>query len=293
MKKVFVIALFLFSVTLFAQNKEPKLLGIVSEDELKKEPYSAWFLKNYEEYQPNQSIIAQLKNYSPEGRLSNFKIKIFFGTWCGDTKRELPRMMKVLNQIGFPKNKITFIAVDNEEHLYKQSPTHEQKGMNIYRVPTFIIYEKDKEIARINELPVQSTERDLLQILKRQLYVPNYTSHDMVDSWLKQGLLSDENLSAAGLARQARSAVVSEGELNSCGYVLMAQNNFKEAINVFRINANLFPKSANCYDSLAEGYLKVGNKAKALAMYENALKLDSTNKEMIEKIEKLKKEMTN
>jgi thiol-disulfide isomerase/thioredoxin len=289
MKKVFVTACFFLSITLFAQNQEPKLLGTVSEDALRKEPFASWFVKNYDDYQPNQDITIQLKSYP----LSIYKVKIFFGTWCGDTKREMPRFLKVLDQIGFPKENITFIALDNDDKNYKQSPSHEEKSMSIYRVPIFIFYEKGKEIARINELPVQSTERDVLQIIKKQPYTPNYVSHDLVDSWLKQGLLADENLSAAGLARQARSAIVSEGELNACGYVLMARNANQEAVNLFRINANLFPKSANCYDSLAEAYLKIGNKTKAITMYENALELDPTIKKMLEKIEKLKKESTN
>jgi thiol-disulfide isomerase/thioredoxin len=289
MKKVFIIACFFLSITLFAQNQEPKLLGTVSEDALRKEPYASWFVKNYDDYRPNQEIIIQLKNYP----LSIYTVKIFFGTWCGDTKREMPRIIKVLDQIGFPKSNITFIALDNDDNVYKQSPNHEEKSMSIYRVPTFIFYEKGKEIARINELPVQSTERDVLQIFKKQLYIPNYTSHVLVDNWLKQGLLSDENLSAAGLARQAKSAIISEGELNACGYVFMARNELQEALNLFRINANLFPKSANCYDSLAEAYLKMGSKTKAIAMFEKALELDPTNKKTVEKIEKLKKESTN
>jgi thiol-disulfide isomerase/thioredoxin len=289
MKKVLVITYFFLSVNLFAQNQEPKLLGTVSEDALRKEPYASWFVKNHDDYHPNQDIIEQLKNYP----LSIFKVKIFFGTWCGDTKREMPRFLKVLNQIGFPKENIKFIALDNDDKNYKQSPAHEEKGMSIYRVPTFIFYEKGKEIARINELPVQSTERDLLQIFKKQLYIPNYISHALVDNWLKQGLLSDENLSAAGLARQAKSAIISEGELNACGYVLMARNDNREALNVFRINANLFPKSPNCFDSLGEIYSKMGNKPKAIAAYEQALLLDPTNKKLAEKIEKLKKESTN
>lgn len=293
MKKVFVIACFFLSISLFAQNQEPKLLGIVSEDALRKEPYASWFLKNYDDYQPNQDIIVQLKNYPPEGRLSIYKVKIFFGTWCGDTKREMPRFLKVLDQIGFPKEHITFIALDNDDKNYKQSPNHEEKDMSIYRVPTFIFYEKDKEIARINELPVQSTERDVLQIFRKQLYIPNYTTHILVDNWYKQGLLSDINLSAAGLARQAKNTVVSEGELNACGYVFMARNELQEALNLFRVNANLFPKSANCFDSLGEIYLKMGHKPKAIAAYEQALLLDPTHKKLAEKVEKLKKESTN
>ena len=289
MKKKFLYAFCLFSVALLAQNAEPKLLGVTSEADLKKEPYAAWYVKNYDDYQPNQSLILTLKSIP----LSNWAVKIFYGTWCGDTKREMPRMMKVLDQIGFPKSKITLIALDNQGDMYKKSPTYEEKGLSVYRVPVFIFYENNKEIARINELPVESTERDLLRILKKQVYVPNYAAHAVVNNWLKQGLLSDENLSAAGMARQVKSVVISEGELNACGYVLMARKEMQEAINLFRINANLFPKSVNCFDSLAEAYLKMGNKTRAIATYEQALELDPTNKTTAEKLEKLKKESTN
>jgi tetratricopeptide (TPR) repeat protein len=286
MKSIFTFLLCLAATLNYAQIGSDKLLGVCSENDLRKAPFDTWYVKNYDDYLPNQNIISQLKSIP----LSNWQIKIFFGTWCGDTKRELPRMMKVLETIHFPKNNISLIAVDNKEEAYKQSPSHEEKGMSIYRVPTFVFYEKNKEIARINEISVESLERDLLSILKKLKYIPNYPAHTLIDKWLKLGLLSDENISANGLARQIKNIVASEAELNACGYVLMARNELKEAVNVFRINVNLYPQSANCYDSLAEGYLKIGQKSKAISMYERAFDLDPHNKATAEKIEKLKKE---
>ena len=48
----------------------------------------------------------------------------------------------------------------------------------------------------------------------------------------------------------------------------------KVSIPVFQANVKLFPKEANPYDSLAEAYLKDGQKDKALAYYKKALEID-------------------
>jgi thiol-disulfide isomerase/thioredoxin len=101
-------------------------------------------------------------------------IDIFMGTWCGDSKREVPAMLKILNEIGFDSVDISLITVGNNAELYKKSPQGEELGKNIVRVPTFIIYDKKKEIGRIIEYPVESLERDLLKILRKEPYIPNY-----------------------------------------------------------------------------------------------------------------------
>jgi hypothetical protein len=58
--------------------------------------------------------------------------------------------------------------------LYKQSPEHEEAGRKILRVPTLIIESGGHEWGRIIELPVVSLERDLLRILRKDGYIPNY-----------------------------------------------------------------------------------------------------------------------
>ncbi|RYZ25314.1 MAG: tetratricopeptide repeat protein [Chitinophagaceae bacterium] len=45
----------------------------------------------------------------------------------------------------------------------------------------------------------------------------------------------------------------------------------KEALNIFRINASLYPQSANTLSSLGEGYLESGDKTKAIAFFEKSL----------------------
>jgi len=83
-----------------------------------------------------------------------------------------------------------------------------------------------------------------------------------------------------------------EGELNKAGYNVLGRMQTKEAIFIFQMIADLFPDSPNAWDSLAEGYLKAGDKTKALELYNKALKMDPNGvtgknaKKMINEIEK-------
>ena len=286
MKKAIVLfaLLSIFCEFLSAQNADPKILGNCSLSQLEKKPYSEWYAKNFSAYEPNIQVLAALKKTSP----AKYTMKIFFGSWCGDSKRELPRMTKVLEKLSFPQKNLTIIGVDDSTEVYKQAPQRQEAGMNIFRVPTFIVYENSKEIGRIVEFPTETIERDLLKIFSEREYVSNYSGYPQIIQWMKDGLLKDENMTARGLAMQLRNRIADESELNACGYVLLAQGNLKEAIMVLRINANLFPESANCWDSLAEAYAKDGQKDKAIQAYEYVLELDPKSENAKAQLLKLK-----
>jgi thiol-disulfide isomerase/thioredoxin len=285
-KKIFVLGflLTLLHQPLTAQQVTPDLLGVCSLAQLEKEPYADWYQPNFKGYLPNDQVISDLKKANP----SQYTLKIFFGSWCGDTKRELPRMAKILENLSFPQKNLVLIGVDNSTEEYKQSPQREEAGLNIYRVPTFIIYKNNKEVGRIVEYPTETLERDLLKIFSKQKYTPNYFGYPQIAQWLEAGLLTDENVSSRGLAMQIKHKINSESELNACGYVLLAQGKTKEAIAILRVNANLFPQSANCWDSLGEAYAKAGQKDKAIQAYEYVLELDDKNENAKAQLLKLK-----
>ncbi|HYO91471.1 MAG TPA: tetratricopeptide repeat protein, partial [Pyrinomonadaceae bacterium] len=68
-----------------------------------------------------------------------------------------------------------------------------------------------------------------------------------------------------------------EGSMNSFGYRLMGMNRLTQAIEIFKLNVEAYPQSANVYDSLGEAYLKNGNKELAIKNYEKSLELDPNN----------------
>jgi tetratricopeptide (TPR) repeat protein len=285
MKKILLLFCILLLVnTAQSQNTEPKLLGACTNSQLLEEPYAAWYNQFFSSYQPNAKIVEQLKKKD----LSKYSMKVFFGSWCGDSKRELPRMIKLLDQLPFTKSNIMLIGVDSNGEVYKKSPQHEEAGLAIYKVPTFIIYKGEKEVGRIIESPAETLERDLLKIISKEMYTPNYHAYPTINRWLKEGLLKDENINARGLAFQLKPFVLNESELNACGYVLLRQANIQEAIAVFRININLFPQSANCLDSLGEAYAIAGQKDKAIQAYEAAVKLNPEDESIQARLKKLK-----
>ena len=69
----------------------------------------------------------------------------------------------------------------------------------------------------------------------------------------------------------------SEGELNVLGYQFVGLKRTKDAIEIFKLNVEMFPKAANPYDSLGEAYLEDGQKELALVNYKKAVELDPAN----------------
>ena len=65
-----------------------------------------------------------------------------------------------------------------------------------------------------------------------------------------------------------------EQELNAAGYQLLGSGQIQESIFVFQMIAELFPDSANVWNSLAEGYLKAGDEVKATEYYKKAIQMD-------------------
>ena len=133
------------------------LLGYFNLSQLTREPYSTWYIKGFDEYTLNSDVINKLLEINKDG----VTIKIVMGTWCPDSRREVPRFMRVMDVWQFPVSKITFIGVDDA----KQSPVGEYVSLDIMRVPTFIIYKNNIETGRIIENPTTSLEQDMVTIL--------------------------------------------------------------------------------------------------------------------------------
>jgi len=135
------------------------LLGYFTLGQLTREPHFIWYLKGFDEYQLNIEPLGKLIEIPKD----DLTIKIVMGSWCPDSRREVPRFMRILDKWQFPISKVTFIGVDNA----KLSPVGEYTGLGIERVPTFIVYKNNIEAGRIIENPKTSLEQDMVNILTR------------------------------------------------------------------------------------------------------------------------------
>ncbi len=123
------------------------------------EPFKASFEENYKKYTSDENITKQLKK-----KMSDVKILIVLGTWCGDSKEQVPAFFKILDGLKFQDSHIEIIAVDRK----KAGGDVDISGLNIERVPTFIFYRNDREIGRIVEKPSSTLEKSMLLILSQE-----------------------------------------------------------------------------------------------------------------------------
>ena len=80
-----------------------------------------------------------------------------------------------------------------------------------------------------------------------------------------------------------------EGEMNAMGYRLMGTGNLKDAIEIFGLNVELHPESANVYDSLGEAYMNSGDTQDAIRNYRKSLQINPDNKNAREKLRALER----
>lgn len=148
-----------------AVDENGYLVGIVQKADFQQAPFQTWFEEGYNSYKSNSEVIKKIKPL-----LKNVEIKAVMGTWCGDSRREVPHFYKILDELNFKNKKLTMITVDRS----KNTSTNDTGQLMITRVPTFIFYKNGKEVNRIVEYPIRSLEQDILQILSGENYKHAY-----------------------------------------------------------------------------------------------------------------------
>ena len=158
-----------FNKEIVQEDGRKFMVGKINLDGLHTEPYQQWFHQGMKTYTVDETLVELFKK-----DLATYNIKLFLGTWCGDSKRETPRFIKILEAANFPMEQLEIVALDRRKEQYKKSPTGEEKGLNIIKVPTMIFFKNGKEINRIVERPIESLEEDIAQIVQNRPYRPNY-----------------------------------------------------------------------------------------------------------------------
>jgi tetratricopeptide (TPR) repeat protein len=79
-----------------------------------------------------------------------------------------------------------------------------------------------------------------------------------------------------------------EATLNTLGYAMLGEGNPADAIQIFRLNAEQYPESANAWDSLGEAYLAAGDEARSIEAYEKSLELDPENDNARQKLTEIR-----
>ncbi len=262
------------------------LLGKINKEGLLLENYNSWFTTNYEDYQVDLETLQDLKD-----AIKDHAIKVFIGTWCGDSKREVPRFYKVIDAIGFPEDQLQTFALSAKGTMYKQSPDKDEEGLNIHRVPTFIIYKDGIEVNRIVEYPVASFEKDLLAICTNQYYEPNYLLVEKVHAFLENEGMETFTKLMPSLATILKPIAKKNAELNTYSRILYSKNKINEAIEIVKLNTLLFPEESKNYEWIGYYYYDLNNKQESIKYYKKALALNPENENIKSVINQIENEM--
>jgi hypothetical protein len=213
-----------------------QLLGRVSPKRLEQAPFGEWYNKNYDAYVVDSTAVIRLR-----AQLAGKQLMVFMGTWCGDSRREVPRFFKILDCCGIDTGSVQLITVAASGDQYKQSPGHEERGRDIYRVPDFIVLDQGRELGRVVESPVNTLEKDLLSILSGEPYTPKYPGEAMLAALFRQQKVKQIRRDLPQLTEKLRPLINSSGELTSYAHVLNAAGDKEKAGLVLELKTRLFP----------------------------------------------------
>ena len=128
--------------------------GLLSKSLIIDHDSYTWFPKQYDAYHPDL-------NGFDSANLKQISIKIFMGTWCHDSKREVPRLYKILDELYYDYENFEIIGLTKDKKGYFQ----DYATFGITNTPTIIFYRNDMEIGRIIEEPKGSLEDQMARII--------------------------------------------------------------------------------------------------------------------------------
>jgi len=218
------------------EHGNPQLLGKCTRTALLQAPYNNWFVKNYNDYSVDSLTADRLKT-----SLAGRRFRIFMGTWCGDSQREVPRIFKILDYCGIDSSAIQLVMVSASDSTYKQSPGHEEKGMDIFRVPDLIVLDQGREIGRIVESPVSSLEKDLATLTGGGAYTPHYPGADQLMHVFREEKMETIEKELPELAARIKPLVHTPNELKGYARVMKTAGETRKASIILQVNALIFP----------------------------------------------------
>jgi hypothetical protein len=94
--------------------------------------------------------------------VAELRIEVLFATWCHDSEREVPRLLKILETAGVESSAVELVALD----FNKTEPKGRAALQGLEYTPTFVFSVAGEEIGRIVERPDKSLEAALANIVR-------------------------------------------------------------------------------------------------------------------------------
>ncbi len=153
---------FFLTVMLWTAGPAPAQVELPEEEPLRGECSRDSLEMNWPEFQPGLSDLSPealdfLRDYP-----DSIHVLVLFGTWCSDSKREVPRFFEILDAVHNPRIGYTLYGLDRS----KRDARGLAEKYGIRRVPTFIFFKNGLQLGRVVESPQVTLEEDWRRLLE-------------------------------------------------------------------------------------------------------------------------------
>jgi thiol-disulfide isomerase/thioredoxin len=114
------------------------------------------FRENAQVFTPDALAVKRIRQIGRQ-----LKIVMFLGTWCSDSRREAPKLLKLLEAAHNPQISLDLYAVTAS----MEDGAGVAKTYEVRAVPTMIFLRDGRELGRIIESPATTMENDFLKIV--------------------------------------------------------------------------------------------------------------------------------
>jgi len=109
------------------------------------------FNQQYNAFTPTEQDVALMQ------KLEGKELIVLFGTWCHDSEREVPKLIKLLEVSKVSLASIDYVAVGYN----KRDDGGVAEANDLQYTPTFIVKDNGKELVRVIEKPTATLAQDL------------------------------------------------------------------------------------------------------------------------------------
>jgi tetratricopeptide (TPR) repeat protein len=165
------------------------------------------------------------------------------------------------------------------EDIKLQSPNEEGGWLDEFN-KNIIYFDKDKDGI------VTALKVDVANKFTREEFASAVIEKTIREEGIEAGLKKFNKIKSDSNSK----LIISESSFNLLGYKFLNEAKNEEALEIFKLNVKEYPESFNAYGSLAESYMKIGNKEEAIRNYQKSLELNPENERAKMMLEKLKTE---
>ena len=218
---------------------------------------------------------------------------------------DVPRWITILEQVIEGDNSVNTIILSDSYEVYsrEQIKSHlryikelwnsvkalEAKGMSLQEIQDQLSLENNFAYAK--EWDVYKNNGDNWIRIQHEMHIRLFflQGKNISSEILKNGGPEFLQSSLSKIKKLGNDVYFDEISMDFLAYQWMSNGNTSEAIELYKLNVETFPKSSQAYASLGAGYMKIGDNENAIKNFKKSLELNPGNdnaKKMLEELMK-------